>query len=52
MMILLWLAGSAVVLTVLGAWLSSRFDRGAFKDSYKESLNEIQGTIFYKMRPF
>ena len=41
---LLWLAGAAVVLTVVGALLSRLFGRGAVKDSFKDPLNEIQGT--------
>ncbi len=52
MTILLWLAGSFAVLTLLDAWLSRRFGRGAYKDSYDDPLNEIQTTSPWKMWPF
>jgi hypothetical protein len=51
MSVLLWLAGSAIVLTVVGAWLSSRFGRGAYRDSYKNPLNEFQGTSLWGRWP-
>jgi hypothetical protein len=52
MTILLWLAGSAVALTVLGAWLSHRFGRGAYKDSYENPLNELQATTLWSRWPW
>ena len=52
MTILLWFAGCAVVLTVLGAWLSSRFGRGAYRDSYKNPVNELQGTTLWGRLPW
>lgn len=51
MTILLWLAGSAAVLTLPGDWLSHRFGRGAYTDSYEQSLNENQCIIGHKMWP-
>jgi hypothetical protein len=51
MAVILWLAGSAVVLTVVGALLSHRFGRGAFEDSFENPLNEHQTALPWKIFP-